>query len=229
MGLFGSESWSEELRTQIEEQLHISAYDNYGLSEVIGPGVAFECEEQVGLHVNEDHCIVEFIDSETGSTVPTGEEGELVFTTITKEGFPLIRYRSGDISALIPGVCPCGRTSSRIARICNRTDDMIIIEGINVFPSQIAEVLREAEGVEPHFIIYIDRSDGLDLMEVQVEVSAALPGLDEAGELLRFQHFVEASLEMSIGFSSKVTLVESSTIERASGGIAGRVVDRRQI
>ena len=227
LGLFGSEAWSEALRTQIEETLHISAYDNYGLSEVVGPGVAFECEERDGLHVNEDHCIVELIDPNSGLSVAPGETGELVFTTITKEGFPIIRFRSGDISSLVPGECSCGRTTSRIARIRHRVDDMIIVEGVNVFPSQIEAVLREAEGVEPHFLINLDRVEGLDTMEIQVEVSAALPGLDEAGRLLEFQHRVEESIETSIGFRPKVSLVESSTIERASNDVPRRVVDRR--
>ncbi|MDC7233933.1 MAG: phenylacetate--CoA ligase, partial [Spirochaetales bacterium] len=153
IGLFGSEPWSETLRSEVEARLKIKAFDNYGLSEIIGPGVAFECENHNGMHVNEDHFIVEVIDPETGELLPEGETGELVFTTITKQGFPLIRYRTGDISCLLKGECSCGRTGRRIARISGRSDDMIIVDGNNLFPSQLESVLFEIEGVEPHFQI----------------------------------------------------------------------------
>lgn len=226
-GLFGAEPWSTNLRTQIEESLQISAYDNYGLSEIIGPGVAFECAEQSGLHVNEDHFIVEVIDPETLQPVSPGERGELVFTTITKQGFPLIRYRTGDISAIIPEVCACGRTLEKIEKISGRTDDMIIVEGINVFPSQIEEVLLQVEGVEPHYRIVLDRKAGLDFMEIQVEVSDALPSFDETRALQQFSNRVEEHLTTSLGFSPKVTLVEPKTVERSDGGKMSRVIDKR--
>lgn len=226
-GLLGAEPWSANLRTQIEESLHIHAYDNYGLSEIIGPGVSFECSEKSGLHINEDHFIVEVIDPGTLQPVDEGESGELVFTTITKQGFPLIRYRTGDISSLIPGECPCGRTLKKMARVSGRTDDMIIVEGINVFPSQIEEVLLEVEGVEPHYRIVLDRKAGLDYMEIQIEVSDALPALDETKALQRFSSRVEKHLTTSLGFSPKITLVEPKTIERSDGGKMSRVIDRR--
>jgi len=226
-GLFGAEPWSNGLRTEIEDVLHITAYDNYGLSEVIGPGVAYECSERNGLHISEDHFIVEVIDPETLEPVPMGEKGELVFTTVAKQGFPLIRYRTGDISSLIPGECACGRTLVRMDRVSGRTDDMIIVEGVNVFPSQIEEALLEAEGIEPHYRIVLDRDEGLDTMEIQVEVSAALPALDDAGEVLKFKRNIESHLTTSLGFSPKVTLVEPKTLERSTGGKMNRVLDRR--
>jgi phenylacetate-CoA ligase len=227
VGLFGAEPWSEKLRSQIEESLHITAYDNYGLSEIMGPGVSFECEERNGLHINEDHFIVEVIDPDTLDPVPLGERGEIVFTTITKQGFPLIRYRTGDITALVPGECPCGRTLQRMERVAGRTDDMIIVEGVNVFPSQIEEVLLEVEGIEPHYRIVLDREEGLDTMEIQVEVSAALPVLDETRELQKFHDTIQQHLATSLGFAPKVNLVEPKTLERSSGGKLARVLDRR--
>lgn len=228
-GVFGSEPWSIALRTEIEESLHITAFDNYGLSEIIGPGVAFECAERNGLHINEDHFIVEVIDPETTEPVPDGTPGELVFTTITKQGFPVIRYRTGDISALIPGECTCGRTLRRMERVSGRTDDMIIVEGNNVFPTQIEAALLEAEGAEPHYRIILRREAGLDTMEVQVEVSSAIPDLDETGEIIKFKQNVKDRLTTSLGFSPKVSLVEPKTLERSSGGKLNRVVDERKL
>lgn len=227
-GLFGAEPWGTNLRNQIEESLHITAYDNYGLSEIIGPGVAYECVERNGLHINEDHFIVEIIDPESLDPVPPGEKGELVFTTITKQGFPLIRYRTGDISASIRGGCPCGRSLQRLERISGRTDDMIIVEGINVFPSQIEEVLLDVEGIEPHYKIVLDRIEGLDTMEIQVEVSKELPVLDETRELQKFLSTIETHLTTSLGFTPKVVLVEPKTLERSSGGKMRRVIDKRE-
>ncbi|MBT3275080.1 MAG: phenylacetate--CoA ligase [Spirochaetales bacterium] len=229
IGLFGSEPWSVNLRSQIEDSLHITAYDNYGLTEVIGPGVAFECAERDGLHINEDHFVVEVVDPKTLKPVPPGEKGELVFTTITKQGFPLIRYRTGDISALISGECKCGRTLQRMERVSGRNDDMIIVEGINVFPSQIEEVLLEVEGIEPHYQIVLDRNEGLDTMEIQVEVSKDLPLLDETRELQKFIQRIDTHLSVSLGFSPKITLVEPKSIQRSSGGKMKRVIDHREV
>jgi phenylacetate-CoA ligase len=161
-GLFGAEPWSETLRDQIEGALHLKAYDNYGLTEIIGPGVSFECSERSGLHVSEDHFIVEVVDPATLKPVPTGGEGELVFTTITKQGFPLIRYRTGDLSSIVEGACPCGRTLARMRRLAGRIDDMIIVDGVNIFPSQIEDVILKVEGIEPHYRIVIDREDSSD-------------------------------------------------------------------
>lgn len=227
IGLFGAEPWSANLRSQIEDTLHITAYDNYGLSEIIGPGVSYECTERDGLHVNEDHFIVEVINPLTLEPVAEGEKGEIVFTTITKQGFPLIRYRTGDITSLIPGECACGRSLKRMERVSGRTDDMIIVEGVNVFPSQIEEVLLEVEGIEPHYRIILDREEGLDTMEIQVEVSAALPALDETRELQKFHHDIAQHLTTSLGFSPKVNLVEPKTLERSNGAKLSRVLDRR--
>lgn len=158
IALFGSEPWSEGVRKTIEERMGVLATDNYGLSEVMGPGVAGECEHQHGLHINEDHFIPEILDPETGEPVPAGERGELVFTTLTKEAFPMIRYRTKDLSSFIEEPCPCGRTLVRMARVQGRTDDMLIIKGVNVFPSQIEHVLAEAEGIEPHYQIVLRKS-----------------------------------------------------------------------
>ncbi|MCL2103268.1 MAG: phenylacetate--CoA ligase, partial [Syntrophorhabdaceae bacterium] len=190
-GLFGAEPWSEAMRREIEKKLRIDAIDIYGLSEVIGPGVASEClEMKHGLHVFEDHFIPEIIDPETGKTLPYGEKGELVFTTITKEAFPVIRYRTRDISRLIPAPCSCGRTHIRMERISGRSDDMLIIRGVNVFPSQIETVLMTVEGVEPHYQLIVSRKESLDVLEVQVEVNESvftdavkgLEGLARKGE-----------------------------------------------
>ena len=226
-GIFGSQPWSEGLRSEIETSLHITAYDNYGLSEIIGPGVSFECSERSGLHISEDHFIVEVINPDTLAPVAVGDSGELVFTTITKQGFPLIRFRTGDISSLAPEPCSCGRTLVRMKRVAGRIDDMIIVEGVNVFPSQIEEVLLEAEGVEPHYRIVLGRIDGLDTMEVQVEVSKDLPAFDKAGELLNFRKKIEDHLTINLGFTPKVTLVEPKTLQRPNGGKLKRVVDIR--
>ena len=229
VGLLGSEPWGNNLRTEIENNLHITAYDNYGLSEIIGPGVSFECPVRNGLHINEDHFIVEVIDPETLEPKGPGEIGELVFTTITKQGFPLVRYRTGDISALQTEPCPCGRTLVRMDRVFGRTDDMIIVEGINVFPSQIEEVLLDVEGVEPHYQIILDREEGLDTMEIQVEVSKNLPVLDEIKEYQKFHATILQHLSTNLGFSPTVNLVESKTLARSTGGKMKRVIDKRKL
>ena len=195
----------------------------------MGPGVAFECSERNGLHINEDHFIVEIIDPGTLETKPLGEEGEIVFTTITKQGFPLIRYRTGDISSLIEQPCPCGRTLHRMERVSGRTDDMIIIEGTNVFPSQIEEVLLEVEGVLPHYQIVLEREAGIDTMEIEVEASGILSSMDQIKELEQFKMTIEEHLVNSLGFRPTVTLVEPKSLRRSTGGKMNRVVDHRDL
>jgi phenylacetate-CoA ligase len=227
-GLFGAEPWSESMRKEIEKKLKISAIDIYGLSEVIGPGVSSECiEEKSGLHIFEDHFIPEIIDPATGRRLPYGEAGELVFTTVTKEAFPVLRYRTRDISRLIPTPCRCGRTLVRMERISGRTDDMLIIRGVNVFPSQIESILMGAEGVEPHYQLIVSRAGSLDELEVQVEVnerifSDAVKGLESLSR--RIEHDIKDLL----GVSTKVKLVEPKTIQRSEGK-AKRVIDKRTL
>ena len=229
VGIFGAEPWSENLRTQIEEALHITAYDNYGSSEIMGPGVSFECEEREGLHINEDHFIVEVVDPDTLASVEPGAEGELVFTTITKQGFPLIRYRTGDITSLITEPCRCGRTTYRMRRVTGRTDDMLIIDGINVFPSQIEEVLLQVEGTAPHYLIVLDREAGIDTMEIRIEVPEELPFGDEVGRLQRFKSGIQEHLDAALGIKTRVTLAEPKTIARSTGGKMKRVIDKREL
>jgi phenylacetate-CoA ligase len=227
VGLFGAEPWSDNLRAQLEEGLHITALDNYGLTEVIGPGVSGECEHKEGLHINEDHFIVEVVDPKTLQTLPLGQEGELVFTTITKEGFPLIRYRTGDISALIEEPCACGRTTHRMRRVSGRTDDLIFIKGQKVFPSQIEEILLEAEGTAPHYRILLERQDGNDIMEVQVEISENFPAFDELKNLERLRDTISRKIEVHLGVEAKITLVEPRSLLRENGAKARRVIDKR--
>lgn len=226
-GLFGAEPWSEAMRDEIERGLGLKAYDNYGLTEVMGPGVAFECSERNGLHVSEDHFIVEVIDRASLKPLPPGEEGELVFTTITKQGFPLIRYRTGDISAIIEGDCPCGRKLVRMRRVSGRIDDMIIVDGVNVFPSQIEDAMLKIEGVAPYYRIIVDREDGVDSIEVQAEVSSDFPFLDEAAKVAGLRARLQAGIDETLGIRTKVSFVEGKTIERSEGSKIRRVVDRR--
>ena len=228
-GIFGAEPWSQNLRRDIESRLKIEAFDNYGLSEIIGPGVAFECGAHAGLHVNEDHFILEVVDPETLRAVPDGEPGELVFTTITKQGFPLVRYRTGDISARIPGPCACGRTTARIERISGRTDDMIIVEGRNIFPSYIEEILFELEGVEPHFQIVLTRVEGIDQLELKVEVTPNFLPVDEIRKVQDFQESVNHHLITQHGIHAKITLVEPRTMKRSTGEKVERVLDLRSL
>lgn len=229
IGSFGAEPWSESLRGEIERTLHIDAYDNYGITEVIGPGVAYECAEKNGLHVNEDHFLVEVIDPQTLEPLPLGEKGELVFTTLTKLGFPLVRYRTGDISRIIPEECPCGRTLVRMEKVTGRTDDMIILEGTNVFPSQIEAALVEIEGIEPHYEIILARESGVDTMELKVEVSDTLSLVDDIRSLEKFRNRIQSHLHAALDIRPTVTLVEPKTIERSSGGKMSRVTDRREL
>lgn len=228
VGIFGAEPWSEKMRDEIERQLNIDAIDIYGLSEVIGPGVSIECiEAKRGLHIFEDHFIPEIINPRTGEVLPYGEKGELVFTTITKEAFPLIRYRTRDISVLYPQPCKCGRTHVRMERVSGRSDDMLIIRGVNVFPSQIESVLMNVEGVEPHYLLIVDRQGNLDTLEVQVEVNEK--GFsDEVKDLQVLGRRIEKDIKDLLGITAAVKLVEPKTIQRSEGK-AQRVIDKRKI
>ncbi|MFN3479229.1 MAG: phenylacetate--CoA ligase family protein [Thermodesulfovibrionales bacterium] len=224
-GLFGAEPWSEAMRKEIQDKLKIIATDNYGLSEVMGPGVAGECLEQKGLHINEDHFLVEVIDPETLEPLPIGETGELVITTLTKEAFPVIRFRTRDLTRLIPGTCDCGRTFLRMERVKGRTDDMLIVKGVNVFPSQIESVLFEIEGTEPHYQIVIDRKGATDEMTVLVEVSEEI-FFDEMKKQNELINLIKQRLFSELGINVNVKLVEKKTLERFEGK-ARRVIDKR--
>ncbi|MEA2081290.1 MAG: phenylacetate--CoA ligase [Elusimicrobiota bacterium] len=223
----GAESWSESLRDEIESKLGVMALDIYGLTEIIGPGVAQECPQKNGLHIAEDHFFPEIIDPDTGEVLPDGEKGELVLTTLTKEGTPLLRYRTRDITCLEKGKCACGRTTVRMKRIMGRTDDMLIIRGVNVFPSQIEEVLFKFEGVEPHYQILVDRLRQLDRIEVRVEMTPRLFS-DEIKNLKKLESLIEAELYGALNIHSKVRLVEPKSIPRSEGK-AKRIVDTRDI
>jgi phenylacetate-CoA ligase len=227
VGLFGAEPSSEGMRREIESKLGLRAMDNYGLTEVIGPGVSGECLERNGLHINEDHFIVEVIDQKTGEALTYGEEGELVFTSLTKEACPIIRFRTKDLSHLMTGPCACGRTFVRMAKVHARTDDMLIIRGVNVFPSQIESVLMEVEGIEPHYQIIVERKGALDELEVWVEVSEEIFP-DAMRKLVEFEQKLENRLMQVIGLRAKVKLVEPKTVERTTGK-AKRVIDKRKL
>ncbi len=224
-GVFGAEPWTESMRKRIEEAGNIKAYDIYGLSEIVGPGVAIECECQEGLHIFEDHFYPEIIDPETGKVLPDGEEGELVLTTLSKMAMPLLRYRTRDITSLVRGECRCGRTLRRMRRIGRRSDDMLIIRGVNVFPSQVETVLLDVEGTMPHYQIILTREHGLDQMEVLVEVTPNVFS-DTVGALEALQTKLEAAMEHVLQIRVRVTLVEPRTIQRSEGK-ARRVQDRR--
>lgn len=226
-GLFGAEPWSEQMRQEIQEKLGIVATDNYGLSEIIGPGVSGECREQNGLHINEDHFLVEVVDPETLRPMPDGETGELVITSLTKEAFPMLRYRTRDLTSILSGHCPCGRTLRRMARVKGRTDDMLIIKGVNVFPSQIESVLFEIEGTEPHYQIEIDRKGGLDEATVLVEVGEKI-FFDQMRHQRDMIERIRKCLAQELGISVEVRLVEKKTIARSEGK-AERVIDKRQL
>ncbi|MCP5113790.1 MAG: phenylacetate--CoA ligase [bacterium] len=220
-GVFGAEPWSESMRRHIETGGGIQAFDLYGLSEIIGPGVAVECSHRNGLHVLEDHFYPEIIHPETGQPLPEGDEGELVLTTLSKAAMPLLRYRTRDVTSFIPGPCPCGRTLRRIRRIGRRSDDMLIIRGVNVYPSQVETALLEVEGTLPHYQIILTRDKGLDQMEVRVEVTpAALTGKELTAKLVR-------AIEKAIGLRVLVSPIEAHSIQRSEGK-ATRVVDQRQ-
>ncbi|MCL6518842.1 MAG: phenylacetate--CoA ligase [Armatimonadetes bacterium] len=224
-GIFGAEPWTDSLRKEIEEKMGIHATDIYGLSEIIGPGVSGECEVQNGLHVFDDHFLPEVIDPNTLEVLPPNTPGELVFTSLTKEAFPIIRYRTRDLSMLMTDPCPCGRTHFRMGRITGRTDDMLIIRGVNVFPSQIESVLLGVEGIAPHYLIVVDRVDSLDSLEVWVEVSEKVFS-DEIKVLEALEKRIEREIESVLGLSVAVRLKEPKTIERSEGK-AKRVLDKR--
>ncbi len=227
VGLFGAEPWSEAMRKEINEKLGIRATDNYGLSEVMGPGVAGECEECNGLHINEDHFLMEIIDPETLEPVAPGEVGELVVTTLTKEAFPMIRYRTRDLTRLITEQCPCGRTFNRMQRIIGRTDDMLIIKGVNVFPIQIESVLFDIEGTQPHYQIIIERINHNDQITVEVEVNEAI-FFDQVRKQRELMELIKSRLVSELGIGVNVKLVEEKTLQRSLGK-SQRVVDRREL
>lgn len=225
-GIFGAEPWSENMRRDLEKRLEIDAFDIYGLSEIMGPGVAIECPEKVGLHVFEDSFIAEIINPETGESLPLGEKGELVLTTINKEALPMIRYRTRDLSSLITEVCPCGRTHVRMNKVLGRSDDMVIIRGVNVFPSQVESVLLNIANVEPYYLLVVERRNNLDELEVWVEVSEKAFS-DEVRKLEKLEKLITKELESSLGVNVKVKLVEPKSLQRSEGK-AKRVEDRRE-
>ncbi|MDD2414722.1 MAG: phenylacetate--CoA ligase [Eubacteriaceae bacterium] len=226
-GVFGAEPWSENMRRNIEKSLGIKAHDIYGLSEICGPGVAIECGEQNGLHIWEDHFLAEIINPATGENMPEGEDGELVVTTLTKEGIPLLRYRTHDITHLIEEPCPCGRTHHRIARISGRTDDMLIIRGVNVFPTQIESALLAAGDVQPHYQLIVRRAGTLDTLEIKVELGEDFD-LNSITELENLERRIKERIHSVIGINAKIVLVEPKSLPR-SDGKAKRVIDLREI
>ena len=230
VGIFGAEPWSEEMRQAIEKAFDIKALNIYGLSEIMGPGVSMECSDaREGMHIFEDHFLVETINPETGEVLPPGEQGELVFTTLTKEAFPLIRYRTRDISHLYTAPCRCGRTSYRMDRVMGRSDDMLIIRGVNVFPSQIEAVLVAIEGLEPHYQLIVDRVGTLDTLEVQVEVTESqFVNADEVKVLQKLEKMILKDMKDYLGITAKIKLVEPKTLQRSEGK-ASRVIDKRKI
>ncbi|MFH2093118.1 MAG: phenylacetate--CoA ligase [Pseudomonadota bacterium] len=226
-GLFGAEPWSEAMRREINQRLGIKATDNYGLSEVMGPGVAGECQECNGLHINEDHFLVEILNPDTLEPVKPGDIGELVITTLTKEAFPVIRYRTRDLTRLITEPCPCGRTFHRMSRILGRTDDMLIIKGVNVFPTQIESVLFEIEGTEPHYRLVVERENNEDKVTVMVEVMESI-FFDEMKKQRALVDTIKKQLAAELGISVEVKLVEEKTLERFNGK-GTRVIDKREL
>lgn len=226
-GIFGAEPWSDNMRKEIEERLGIMALDIYGLSEVIGPGVSIDCPCKCGLHIQEDHFIPEIINPETEEVLHSGTNGELVFTTITKEGLPLLRYRTHDVSSLNYEKCECGRTLVRMSKVTGRSDDMLIIRGINVFPSQIESVLLEIGETAPHYLLIVDREDNLDVLEIWVEMSRSMFS-DEVKKIEDLEKKIRKEIESALGINAKIRLVEPKTIERSEGK-AKRVIDKRKI
>ena len=225
-GIFGAEPWTNEMRRELEEQLGLKAFDIYGLTEIIGPGVAFECGEQTGMHVNEDHFLIEVIDPDTGEVLPEGTQGEIVFSCITKQAFPILRYRTRDIGVITRKPCSCGRTLVKMTKPRGRTDDMLIVRGVNVFPSQIETVLLE-KGYSANYRIVVDRSANIDSIEVEVEISGELMS-DTVRGIDRMERELEAALGSLLGIAAKVRLLEPNTIERSIGK-AVRVVDKRKL
>jgi phenylacetate-CoA ligase len=226
-GIFGAEPWSEQMRRDIEKQLGLVAIDIYGLSEIIGPGVSQECLEQCGLHINDDHFVPEIIDPDTEEVLDYGEKGEIVFTTVTKKALPLLRYRTRDISRLDNKPCACGRTSYRMEKVTGRTDDMLIIRGVNVFPTQIESVLLELGETAPHYQLIVSKAGTMDALEVQVEMTDSLFS-DEVKVIEDLERKLKFNIESTLAISAKVTLVEPKTIARSEGK-AQRVIDKRNI
>ncbi|MEN6338166.1 MAG: phenylacetate--CoA ligase [Phycisphaerales bacterium] len=226
LGLFAGERWSDPLRRQLEERLHIISIDTYGPTEVLGPGVAGECHLRDGLHINEDQFIVEVVDPKTLAPAPAGHEGELVITTIMKEGFPLIRYRTGDITRLNPEPCSCGRSFVRMDRIMGRTDDLILVRGVGFFPSQIEELVGEFNGISPYFQIILDQEGGVDTIQIRVENSGNLPSLDEVKAFETLRRQMAARIKAVLDVDAKVILLEPGSLRQLAGG-SERVLDRR--
>jgi len=227
IGIFGAEPWTEEMRDELQKKLGILACDIYGLSEIMGPGVSIECEAQQGMHIFEDHFIAEIINPETGEVLPKGSKGELVISTITKEGIPVIRYRTKDITYLEYGKCKCGRNHVRMRKVMGRSDDMLIIRGVNVFPSQVESVIMQFSEVEPHYLLVVDRINNLDTLEVWIEMSDRLFS-DEVKKVEAIRNKIAQELYSLLQINAKVKLVEPKTIERSTGK-AKRVLDRRKI
>ena len=227
VGIFGAEPWTDGMRVQIEEKLGLKAYDIYGLSEIMGPGVSMTCQYNDGLHVHADHFIPEIIDPDTGEVLPDGQEGELVFSCITKEALPLLRYRTRDLSVIRRETCACGRTEPRMKKVAARSDDMLIIRGVNVFPSQIESVLMKYGELEPHYMIYVDRIDNLDQMEVHIEMTPALFS-DEVRKVEALEKRLAHEIDSTLGINARIRLVEHKSIPRSEGK-AKRVVDRRNM
>ena len=227
VGVFGAEPWSNEMRVKIEEGLKIQAFDIYGLSEIIGPGVSNSCQYQNGLHIAEDHFVPEILDPSTLQPMKEGTTGELVFTTVTKEAMPLLRYRTRDLSSLDYSPCACGRTNVRMAKIFGRSDDMLIIRGVNVFPSQVESVLLEIPEAKPHYMLIVDRQGTMDTLEIQVEVDEKFFS-DEIPQLNNIRNKIKHRVESILGVSVIISLVEHKTIKRSEGK-AQRVIDKRKI
>lgn len=225
VGAFGAEPWTENMRKEIEERLGVKGYNIYGLSEIMGPGVSYECEQQNGSHICEDHFYPEIIDPETLEQLPRGTQGELVFTTLTKEGMPLLRYRTKDLCTLMEGECPCGRTSVRMSRIMGRSDDMLIIRGINIFPSQVESVILEMQEFEPQYLLVVDRKGNLDTLQIQVEVRRDY-FTDDIGKMLELKKKLSDKLKSVLSISAEVKLMEPNSIERSMGK-SKHVIDKR--
>jgi phenylacetate-CoA ligase len=225
IGLFGAEPWSEGIRERIERDIGLSATDNYGLSEVIGPGVSGECECKQGMHIAEDHFIAEVVDPRTGKLMPDGQEGELVLTTLTREAMPVVRFRTGDLASITREPCDCGRRNARMSKVLGRTDDMLIIRGVNVYPSWVEKSLLEIDGIEPHYLIVVDKHGELDSLEVWVEVSEGVFS-DDTRAMREFAEKVEAHLKSALNVRTNVSLKEPNSLERREGK-AKRILDRR--
>lgn len=228
VGLFGGEPWSDNVRSQVEAKLGITAMDYYGLNELVSPGVSWECEAKQGLHIAEDHFIAEVIDPKTAKPVGAGCEGELVLTTLSKEALPLIRYRTCDLTSIDTSPCVCGRTLARMARVHSRTDDMVIVQGVSLFPSQIQAILTEIEGTEPHYRMVINRVGASDSLEIQVEVSDRI-FVDTVGKLEQLEKKISARIQSALGISPRVRLVEPRTLEQVTGRKRPVVIDNREL